>query len=118
MAGRRSPMDHTGTKAEELAAAHKAELERRQDELTTMVSVQRELEDEVVDLTADPAPSTDEVDYLEEPEYVEGDVVIRALVDLEQVTIGVGTEYNFKAGRRYKVPAHVARHLASQNLIY
>lgn len=42
------------------------------------------------------------------------DVEIKAMADLEQVTIGVGTEYNFEYGRKYIVPYNVAFHLQEQ----
>lgn len=57
----------------------------------------------------------DDVDYtdgVETPVYP--DVEIKAMADLEQVTIGVGTEYNFEYGRKYIVPYNVAFHLQEQ----
>lgn len=62
-------------------------------------------------------------DALEVEDYADGegpeiaqypDVEIKAMADLEQVTIGVGTEYNFEYGRKYIVPYNVAFHLSEQ----
>lgn len=54
-------------------------------------------------------------DMTEGPEIVERpNVEIKAMADLEQVTIGVGTEYNFEYGRKYIVPYNVAFHLSEQ----
>ncbi len=50
-----------------------------------------------------------------EPEVVQyPDVEIKAMADLEEVTIGVGTSYNFEYGRKYIVPYNVAFHLHEQ----
>jgi len=42
---------------------------------------------------------------------------IRTAFDINQMTLGVGTEYTFKAGQWYKVPAHVAEHLREKDLL-
>lgn len=39
-------------------------------------------------------------------------VLVRANVDMEQVTIGVGNHFDFEAGRKYRLPFNAARHLA------
>lgn len=52
--------------------------------------------------------------------YVEAGQAVRRIrpaFDIDQMTLGVGTEYNFKAGQWYKVPAHVADHLAEKDLL-
>lgn len=48
----------------------------------------------------------------------EGTKVIRVNTTLEQVTIGVGTEYNFEEGKQYRVPAHVAAHLEEKGYVW
>lgn len=42
---------------------------------------------------------------------------IRTNVDIEAMTLGVGTEYHFKAGQWYRVPTNVARHLEERDLL-
>lgn len=42
---------------------------------------------------------------------------IRARFDLNKVTVGRGTFYDFEAGRKYIVPPHVAQHLAERELV-
>lgn len=42
---------------------------------------------------------------------------VRARYDLEQVTIGAGTFYDFEEGRKYIVPYNVAFHLAERELV-
>lgn len=42
--------------------------------------------------------------------------LIRALYDLEDITIGYGNTHTFREGYRYKVPRWVAAHLEEKNL--
>jgi hypothetical protein len=44
--------------------------------------------------------------------------VIRVNTTLEEVTIGVGTSFNFEEGKQYRVPAHVAAHLEEKGYIW
>lgn len=44
-------------------------------------------------------------------------VLVRANVDMEQVTIGVGNNYDFEAGRKYRLPFNAARHLAENGYV-
>jgi hypothetical protein len=44
--------------------------------------------------------------------------VIRVNATLDQVTIGTGTEYNFREGQKYRVPAHVAAHLEEKGYVW
>lgn len=44
--------------------------------------------------------------------------VIRVNTTLENVTIGVGTSYNFEEGKQYRVPAHVAAHLEEKGYVW
>lgn len=45
-------------------------------------------------------------------------VVIRAKETLENVTIGVGNNYNFVEGKQYRVPKRVADHLEEKGLVW
>jgi hypothetical protein len=45
-------------------------------------------------------------------------VVVRVKETLENVTIGVGNNYNFQEGRQYRVPKRVADHLEEKNLVW
>jgi hypothetical protein len=42
--------------------------------------------------------------------------IIRAREDMNAVTVGKGTKFDFEAGRQYKVPIHVAEHLAGREV--
>jgi len=43
--------------------------------------------------------------------------IIRTNADIGNMTLGVGTNYSFKAGQKYRVPKHVAEHLAEKDLL-
>lgn len=47
-----------------------------------------------------------------------GTVEIRVNTDLEEVTIGAGTNFSFKEGQRYKVPQHVYDHLEEKGYVW
>ena len=49
----------------------------------------------------------------------EGDmVVIRTITDIEDMTYGVGNNYTFKAGVKYRVPSHLATYLEQLGYIW
>lgn len=59
------------------------------------------------------------VDLGEEPVTVEEEwKVIRVNTDVEQMTYGVGNEYTFLRGRRYRVPKHLYQWLESRGVVY
>lgn len=72
---------------------------------------------QVVDTANPPARSV--VDLGVQEVSGEGrNVTIRVNEDLENVTIGAGTLYNFEAGRRYSVPKNIADHLEEKGYIW
>lgn len=69
---------------------------------------------EVVDQSA-PQPQAvaeEEVQVAQKPKQL-----IRALYDMNNVTVGYGTDYSFEAGRKYKVAPNVAQHLSERDLV-
>ena len=50
-------------------------------------------------------------------EVGQSSVRIRTNADIQNMTLGVGTNYNFKAGEWARVPAHVAQHLEERDLL-
>jgi hypothetical protein len=44
-------------------------------------------------------------------------VEIRVVQDIENMTLGVGNNYNFKAGQRYKVTKDIALHLKEKGYL-
>ncbi len=77
-------------------------------------------ERQVIDLTGDQPvvlDSEDEITVLDGVETRDAPSrLIRSLEDFDP-TIGAGNHYSFKAGEKYRVPAHVAEHLAEKGLV-
>lgn len=114
-----SPLDATGRAAETAAKKNAAELKKRKDEISIAAQVEAEsLENNVFDPKRPDAPLV-----LDEIENVgvstAGDmVVIRTITDVEDMTYGVGNNYTFKAGVKYRVPAHLAAYLEQLGYIW
>lgn len=104
--GKPSATDFTGSKRAELQKAHAKELADKQDAMSLAFQAEQEkAENEVLDVTVNaalPVVVVDEVEVLQ----TDDSVVIRVNEDLQDVTIG-DQNYNFIAGRKYKVPANV-----------
>jgi hypothetical protein len=112
--------DVTGRQREALLAANAEALAERANEisLATQTKAHKD-ETEVVDLTSNPEAPT----VLDEVESVgvslaDDQVVIRVAENLDMVTIGSGNHYSFQAGKKYKVPKHVAAHLQEKGYLY
>lgn len=114
-----SPLDATGRAAETAAKKNAAELKKRKDEISIAAQVEAEsLENDIFDPKQPDAPLV-----LDEIENVgvstAGDmVVIRTITDIEDMTYGVGNNYTFKAGVKYRVPAGLAGYLEQLGYIW
>jgi hypothetical protein len=114
-----SPLDATGRAAETAAKKNAAELKKRKDEISIAAQIEAEsLEKDVFDPKNPDAPLV-----LDEIENVgvstAGDmVVIRTITDIEDMTYGVGNNYTFKAGVKYRVPAQLAGYLEQLGYIW
>jgi len=114
-----SPLDATGRAAETAAKKNAAELKKRKDEISIAAQVEAEsLENDIFDPKQPDAPLV-----LDEIENVgvstAGDmVVIRTITDIEDMTYGVGNNYTFKAGVKYRVPAQLAAYLEQLGYIW
>ena len=114
-----SPLDATGRAAEAATKKNAAELKKRKEEISIAAQVEAEsLENNVFDPKQPDAPLV-----LDEIENVgvstAGDmVVIRTITDIEDMTYGVGNNYTFKAGVKYRVPAHLAAYLEQLGYIW
>lgn len=96
---------------------HADELAAREAEIaTTAGAADRALENEVIDYSSG-SPTV--VDAKNEPVEVTAEWrIIRTNEDLEDVTIGVGNLYTFKAGQKTKVSAVVADHLEELGYVW
>ncbi len=110
------PQDFTGRLAQQKAAEHAEELVEKA-RTTALINAQNEAErvGTVVDYTAKPEAR---VEVAETVEALPEEVTIRVNCDLEQVTIGKGTSFDFETGRKYKVPRFVAEHLEEKGFVW
>ena len=116
MATKAKPTDVTGRVREKLAAdSLEAQQERANSMSMATAEAQIKLTTEVIDATV-PERQTVIVD---EPTSVSDDaeVLIRVVEDIENMTLGSGNNYNFKAGQKYKVTKHVAQHLQEKGYL-
>lgn len=106
------PTDTTGRMREKLQAEQLQAQEERANEISMATAQAKiDLETKVIDATK-PERQTVIVD---DPVTVgspdDSTVEIRVVQDIENMTLGAGNNYNFKAGQKYKVTRHVAQHL-------
>lgn len=112
--------DFTGRERAKLQKEHAEELALRATEMSMANAAAAEAAaTSITDLTGKPdAPVV--IDSVEEVEInvSEAAVVIRVNDDIEDMTLGVGNNYSFKAGQKYKVPKNVADHLEEKGYIW
>lgn len=111
---KRNPKDHTGNQKQILAEQHAEELAKRKGEIAMQHAEAAANLDRPISL--DEKGRT--LQAVSEEEAPEGPVQlppekvrIRIACDLEKVTIGQGTAFDFKEGQVYEVPLNVALHL-------
>ena len=111
--------DVTGRQREEQLKAVAEEQARRATEITmaTQAQVYKD-ETEVVDATT-PSPVATVIDEVEPVGVSLSDdyEIIRVAEDIQSMTIGAGNNYDFKAGKKYKVTKHVAAHLREKGYL-
>ena len=114
-----SPLDATGRAAEQAAKKNAAELKKRQDEISIAAQIEAEsLENDVFDPKKPDAPLVlDEIENVG-VSTTNDYVVIRTITDIDDMTYGVGNSYTFKAGVKYRVPAHLANYLEELGYIW
>lgn len=106
------PTDVTGRMREQIIADN---LEAQQEAAGRMsmatAQAKIDLDTKVIDATTPNRPTVivDEVITLANPE--DDTVEIRVVEDIENMTLGAGNVYSFKAGQKYRVTRHVAQHL-------
>ena len=111
--------DVTGRVREQMIKDSAEALAARANEIS-MATAAQEYKDatEIVDLSTPSAPTV--IDEFESVgvSLADDQVVIRVAENLEMVTIGAGNNYSFVAGKKYKVPKHVAAHLQEKGYLY
>lgn len=112
------PTDVTGRKREEMAAQFAEEQSQRAAEMSLATAeAEIKLETEVIDATVPSRPTVvvDEVTVLSQAQ--DDTVVIRVIEDIENMTLGAGNNFSFKAGQKYQVKRNVAKHLEEKGYL-
>jgi len=114
-----SPLDATGRAAEQAAKKNQETLKKRQDEISIATQVEAEsMERDVFDPKHPDAPLVLD-DIVDVGVTTAGDmVVIRTITDVDDMTYGVGNNYTFKAGVKYRVPVGLANYLEQLGYIW
>jgi chemotaxis protein CheY-P-specific phosphatase CheC len=118
MATKSKPTDVTGRMREQLQdQAIEAQQEAANKMSMATAQAKVDLETNVIDATK-PNRATVIVDeVITVGSTKEDEVEIRVVQDLENMTLGHGNTYNFKAGQKYKVKQHVAQHLKEKGYL-
>lgn len=114
------PGNLTGKKKEEMAAEHAEEVKAREGEIALMNAAAEQEKAETVNYSGEAVTNDDvkEAVAQKQVEVKEKTRVIRVNENIEQMTFGRGTSYDFEVGRTYKVPAELADHLEEIGYIY
>lgn len=111
--------DFTGRQAQEVAAqAAEAKRIRAEQAADAKAAEAQEFENSVFDLTNPERPVI--VDEVVEVgvEMANDTVVVRVSETIENMTVGHGNTYHFKAGGKYQVPKEVADRLEELGLLW
>ena len=113
----KKPTDVTGRVREAQLEQNSEALAERASEMS-MASAQAKikLETETIDATV-PDRQTIIVDEVITVGVSDDSVEIRVIDNIENMTLGSGNNYNFKAGQKYKVTRQVAQHLKEKGYL-
>lgn len=118
MATKAKATDFTGRQREALAKQYANEQAERAEEMSlATVEAKIKLETEVLDATKPSRPTTVIVDEVKKTTNSKDTVVIRVVEDLENMTLGAGKTYSFRAGQKYEVTRAVAKHLEEKGYL-
>lgn len=128
------PTDFTGKEIERLTAAAQDELKARAGQISMIHQQEEASQDRLIDVTQNPAAPVfvedvgdgkvdlkpvikvtpvivdDEIDF-SPVEVTSPTREMRVNQDVDQMTFGVGNHYDFKVGKKYKVPSALYDHL-------
>jgi hypothetical protein len=109
--------DFTGRQKEALQKQFAEEQAQRATEMSLATAeAQIKLETEVIDATK-PSVATVIVEDITKISTQDDTVVIRVVEDIENMTLGIGNNYSFKAGQKYQVTKAVATHLQEKGYL-
>ncbi len=113
--------DFTGRQKAKLEKEHAEELAQRSEEMAIATQVEAaQIENEVIDVTEQPSAPTVIVDSVEEVgvELADNTQIIRVNEDVIEMTFGVGNNYTFYQGRKYKVKKDLADWLEEKGYLW
>lgn len=116
---RPKPTDATGVARQKEIKKNAEELKRVSEHMATIAAAEaHRLDTEVFDpRQEDETIVVDEVVTVG-ASLADDSVIIRLIADIDAMTFGVGNDYSFKAGVKYKVPRDLADHLRSLGYTY
>ena len=107
--------DFTGRQRERLQKEHAEELAARAEEMSLATVRKAEEESNTV---IDYAPTViGEVEDQGVSMEDQSEVIV-LMEDLENMTLGAGNHFSFKAGRKYRVTKHMADHLREKGYVW
>jgi chemotaxis protein CheY-P-specific phosphatase CheC len=113
----KKPTDVTGRMREAQLEENLEALQERAAEMSmASATAAVKLETEVIDATV-PDRQTIIVDEVITVGSSDDSVEIRVIENIENMTLGAGNNYNFKAGQKYKVTKQVAQHLREKGYL-
>lgn len=117
-ASAKNPRDFTGREREKLLNEHAAELAARADEISLNNAAEaKRLANEIVDVTNGTPTIIDDVENLG-VSTADDSVILRVNTDIEQMTFGAGTNYDFKVGAKYRVSRDLFNHLEELGYVW
>jgi len=111
------PTDATGVLREKMLEENATVMEERASEMSMATAQAKvKMETEVIDATV-PERQTVIVDEVITVGKEDDTVEIRVIDNIENMTLGAGNNYNFKAGQKYRVTKAVAQHLKEKGYL-
>ena len=112
------PTDATGVMREKLQAeAADAQQEAAAQMSMATAQAKVKLETEVIDATVPSRQAVIVDEVVTVGKSGDDTVEVRVVQDIENMTLGAGNNYNFKAGQKYKVTKQVANHLREKGYL-
>jgi hypothetical protein len=116
MASKVKPTDVTGRAREAQVAENMEALQARAGEMSMATATSQAKLDEAIDATL-PDRQTVIVDEAITVGSANETSEIRVIEDIENMTLGAGNNYSFKAGQKYVVSKAVAQHLREKGYL-
>ena len=117
MATKAKPTDATGVIREQLLEQNAEAMQERANEMSMATAqAKAKLDTDIIDATV-PDRQTVIVDEVITVGNTDDSVEIRVVENIENMTLGAGNNYNFKAGQKYRVTKAVAQHLKEKGYL-